>query len=118
VIIVKYLRSFAIVMACLLVGNYLQNVTGLAISGSIIGMLLLFLFLASGIVKPSWAKESSVFLVRSMMLLFIPVSVGLIDHLELLQQNALSILVSTAGGTLIMIVFLALLIQRLEGGRK
>lgn len=117
-IIFNYLRSFAIVIACLLAGNYLQTVSGVAISGSIIGMLLLFLFLTTGIIKPSWAKESSVLLVRSMMLLFIPVSVGLIDHFELLQQNALSILVSTVGGTLVMIAFLALLIQKLERGAK
>ncbi|WP_299020029.1 CidA/LrgA family protein [uncultured Photobacterium sp.] len=103
-----YLRSFSIIFLCLLAGKAFQHLTGIAIPGSIIGMLLLFFTLAIGAVPPRWAKEGCNLLIRHMALLFVPVGVGLINYLDLISANTLPILFSTIGSSLVVFIVIGL----------
>ncbi|GAB3528519.1 MULTISPECIES: CidA/LrgA family protein [Photobacterium] len=97
-----YLRSFSVILICLFIGKAIQHLTQLAIPGSIIGMLLLFIVLSMGLIPSSWAKEGCHLLIRHMALLFVPVGVGLMNYLDLLSANTLPILLSTIGSSLIV----------------
>ena len=58
-------------------GNAISWLTGGYIPGSVIGMLLLFAGLLTGIIKPAKIAPVANFLVGNMALFFVPVGVGL-----------------------------------------
>ncbi len=78
-------------------------------------MLVLFLSMAIGIVKVEWVKPGASLLIRYMILLFVPISVGLMEHFDMLIANALPIIASAIGGSLIVLVSLGWLLQRILG---
>ncbi len=78
-------------------------------------MLVLFLSMATGIVKVEWVKPGASLLIRYMILLFVPISVGLMEHFDMLIANALPIIASAIGGSLIVLVSLGWLLQRILG---
>ncbi len=109
----QYLVSMGLIFLCLIAGTHVQQLLNTAIPGSIIGMLMLFALLALGIVPIAWVKPSANLFIRYMILLFVPISVGLMDHFDVLMNNALPILASAVGGTLIVLVTLALMLDKL-----
>ncbi|KFK58478.1 membrane protein, partial [Vibrio vulnificus] len=82
---------------------------------SVIGMLVLFVSMAIGLVKVEWVKPGASLLIRYMILLFVPISVGLMEHFDMLIANALPIIASAIGGSLIVLVSLGWLLQRILG---
>jgi holin-like protein len=109
--VLQYLVSCALIMGSLSVGIAIQEYLHLSIPGSIIGMLLLFLLMISGLAPVEWVKPVAQLFIRYMVLLFVPISVGLIQYGELLSQNAIPILASTVGGTVIVLVILAKMLE-------
>ncbi|OAN17944.1 hypothetical protein A3K86_03230 [Photobacterium jeanii] len=98
----SYLRAFSIILICLFLGKSSQSLLGLPIPGSIIGMLLLFGLLSAGLIRANWVQSGCHILIRYMALLFVPVGVGLMDHLSLISANSLPILLSTIGSSLVV----------------
>ncbi|ADV86769.1 Antiholin-like protein LrgA [Vibrio vulnificus] len=78
-------------------------------------MLVLFVSMAIGLVKVEWVKPGASLLIRYMILLFVPISVGLMEHFDMLIANALPIIASAIGGSLIVLVSLGWLLQRILG---
>lgn len=78
-------------------------------------MLVLFLSMAIGIVKVEWVKPGASLMIRYMILLFVPISVGLMEHFDMLIPNALPIIAAAIGGSLIVLVSLGWLLQRILG---
>ncbi|MBM7035847.1 CidA/LrgA family protein [Vibrio ulleungensis] len=117
-ILLRYITSAALIVLCLFIGNTLQQVLHLAVPGSVIGLLLLFGLLVSGAVKPVWVEKSASLLIKYMILLFVPVSVGVMVHLDTLADNFWMIIISTVGGSLIVLVVMALLLERILVGKK
>lgn len=114
----KYITSLGLILIALSLGNAIQYYLSLSVPGSIIGMLLLFTAMVSGVISPEWVKPSANIFIRYMILLFIPISAGLVDHYELLISNAFPILISAVGGTAIMLVFLALMLEKILVDKK
>jgi len=115
----KYFVSMAMIFLCLLAGNNLQTWLDISIPGSIIGMLILFGLLASGLLPVQWVKPGANLFIRYMVLLFIPISVGLMVHFDMLINNIWPILASAIGGTTIVLIALALPLDRiLKKGNK
>ncbi|WP_268748946.1 CidA/LrgA family protein [Photobacterium galatheae] len=110
----SYLRSFAIIAIFLMVGKGFQSLTQIPIPGSILGMLFLFTALSVGLLPPNWAKPGCHLFIRHMAILFVPVGVGLMNYLDLLQANALPVLLSTLGSSLIVLLFVGWYVQRKE----
>lgn len=78
-------------------------------------MLVLFVSMAIGLVKVEWVKPGASLMIRYMILLFVPISVGLMEHFDMLIANALPIIASAIGGSLIVLVSLGWLLQRILG---
>ncbi len=110
----NYLISFAVLLACLYTGIGFQELTHIPIPGSIFGMLLLFGLLASGILPSHWAKPSCHLLIKNMALLFVPVGVGLMNHLHLIASNVVPILLSIYGSSLVVFIVISLGIHHKE----
>ncbi len=116
--LLRYLVSAAILFVCYFIGNQLQMALSIPIPGSIIGLLLLFSLLVTNIVPLHWVKPSASLLINYMMLLFVPVGVGLIVYTEILMNNWLLVLCSTVGGSLLVMLGLALSLQKILGEPK
>ncbi|MCA2017993.1 CidA/LrgA family protein [Vibrio tritonius] len=116
--LLKYVVSFALIFICLAIGNWIQQMLGVAIPGSIFGMLLLFTLLASGFAPVDWVRPGAHLFIRYMMLLFVPISVGLMNHFDMLLTNAWAILASAIGGSAIVMVSLGLILDRFLNADK
>lgn len=78
----KYLTIFIqviLIFFFLLLGEYVKGILHLPISGSIVGMILLFLSLNFRILPKSWVVHGATFLIKILPLLFVPSLVGVIN---------------------------------------
>ena len=83
------LRQLFVLTAIYWLGNQLVVFMGLPIPGNVVGVLLLLGMLMTGVLKLHHVQEAADFLIKHMLLLFIPVAVGLIDMGGLFYDNAL-----------------------------
>jgi holin-like protein len=86
-------------------GTFLVDALHLALPGNVAGMLLMFVLLATGVVKPAYIETGGGFLLKHFAFFFIPISVGLMDFGSMMRQNGLTLLailvVSAALGVLV-----------------
>ncbi|HET7627923.1 MAG TPA: CidA/LrgA family protein [Bacillales bacterium] len=86
------------------IGIFIHDLCRVPIPGSIIGMLLLFGLLSAKIVPVKWVSAGCGFLLRYMPLLFVPITVGVIEHPELFKGSGLLLLILTLLGTVLVMV--------------
>ncbi|TLS39056.1 CidA/LrgA family protein [Pseudalkalibacillus caeni] len=72
-----------------LIGSLIQTWLGLFVPGSIIGMILLFLLLYIRIIPVKWISTGTELLLNHLPFLFIPVTVGIIQHLGLFGGHSI-----------------------------
>ncbi|MGL6258567.1 CidA/LrgA family protein [Vibrio sp. WXL210] len=113
IVLREYLISFTIIAACLAIGVGLQRLLAIAIPGSIVGMLVLFALLSLKVIPVKWVQPGASLFIRHMIFLFVPISVGLIAHLELLRENVLAIVLSVVTGSLLVLVAMSWSINKL-----
>ncbi|WP_059172555.1 CidA/LrgA family protein [Bacillus sp. FJAT-27445] len=83
------------------VSVYITGIFRLPIPASVLGMVLLFLLLAGGIVKIPQIERAGTFLNKHLGFFFVPISVGLMDFGGLIKTSGLQILIMIAGSTII-----------------
>lgn len=71
--------QIALLYGFYLLGVWISESLNLFIPGSVVGMVLLFLVLCSGLLKSKWVKAGSAFMLAFLPLFFIPVTVGVIQ---------------------------------------
>ncbi|HEY5583743.1 MAG TPA: CidA/LrgA family protein [Ruminiclostridium sp.] len=89
----KLLRQFLIIIIICFLGEVLSKVVHIPLPGSIIGMILLFICLLTGVIKLEMIEEISKFLIDHLAFFFIPAGVGLLAYVGILKENLLPILV-------------------------
>lgn len=102
-----------ILLACQLVGEVIIVTLGLPIPGPVIGMLILFAGLMAYGEVPDSLRLPAEGLIRYLALLFVPAGVGLIQHLDLVRQEWLIILLTLISSTFIALLVTSLVFQRL-----
>ncbi|MGR6981346.1 CidA/LrgA family protein [Testudinibacter sp. P27/CKL/0425] len=107
--ILQLLRSLAILYAMLYLGTAVQHLIPIGVPGSIWGLLLLFVCLATQIIKVEWIAPGASLLIRYMALLFIPVSVGIIKYADLLLANAKQLVIPNILSSMLTLVVIGLL---------
>ena len=78
-VIWKFLWQMAFLMALFLASNWLVGATGLPMPGNVLGIIVLFLLLLTGIVKEDHISTAANFLLKHMVFFFVPVAVGLMQ---------------------------------------
>ena len=79
------IRQCAILFGCLALGELIVFLTDIKLPSSIIGMLLLTLFLKLGWIKLHWVQGMSDFLVANLGFFFIPPGVALMLYFDISQ---------------------------------
>jgi holin-like protein len=72
---------------------FLVHWSGLSIPGNVLGMVILFLLLWSGIIPLKWVEGASSILVKHLAFFFIPISVGMMTLGALFMESGLALLV-------------------------
>jgi holin-like protein len=79
--------------------NKVTPLLHIPIPGSIIGMLVLFLLLESGVIRLNWVEVGASWLLAELLLFFIPSAVGVMKYSGLLEVNGLQVLAVVLVGT-------------------
>ena len=97
-------RQFFVIFGCLALGEFIVWATGIKLPSSIIGMLLLTLFLKLGWVKLEWVEHLSELLIANLGFFFVPPGVALILYLDLIKAQWFPIVTATVVSTLLVLV--------------
>lgn len=81
----KFIKQFAVILAISFVGEICNYFIPLPIPASIYGLVILFVGLLTGVIKLSDVKETGMFLIDIMPIMFIPAAVGLLECWGILQ---------------------------------
>lgn len=98
------IRQCAILFGCLALGELLVWLTGIKLPSSIIGMLLLTLFLKLGWIKLQWVQGMSDFLVANLGFFFVPPGVALMLYFDIISAQLWPILIASSVSTLLVLI--------------
>ncbi|WP_019914910.1 CidA/LrgA family protein [Paenibacillus sp. HW567] len=79
--------------------NFLTPLLHIPIPGSIIGMIVLFLLLESGVIRLNWVEVGASWLLAELLLFFIPSAIGVMKYSKLLEADGLQVLAVVLVGT-------------------
>ena len=98
----KYIKQFLIILLFTLLGEALAYMLPLPIPAAIYGLVLLFLALCTGLLKPEHIGETARFLLQIMSILFVAPTVGILAQWGLIAPNLVPILVITVVSTVVV----------------
>ena len=85
-------------------GELIVYLTGIKLPSSILGMLLLTLFLQLGWIKLEWVRGLSDFLVANLGFFFVPSGVALMLYFDIIRAQFWPIVVATVVSTALVLV--------------
>lgn len=98
------IRQCAVLFACLALGELIVYLTGIKLPSSIIGMLLLALFLKLGWIKLKWVQGLSDFLVSNLGFFFVPPGVALMLYFDVIKAEFWPIVIATLVSTILVLI--------------
>ncbi|WP_151883433.1 CidA/LrgA family protein [Pseudomonas putida] len=107
----RLLIELAILCALFLPGGQLANWLGWPIPGGVMGLALLLILFASGVLKPAMLQLGAGWLMAEMLLFFIPALMSLLDYGSLIREEGWRILLVIAVSTLMVMVVTALTVE-------
>lgn len=107
----RLLVELAILCALFLLGGQLATWLGWPIPGGVMGLALLLLLFASGVLKPAMLQLGAGWLMAEMLLFFIPALMSLLDYGALIHDEGWRILLVIAVSTLTVMVVTALTVE-------
>ena len=114
----KYLVQFGIILVVCFMGDVLHNALAMPIPGNVMGMLLLLLFLLTGIIKLSMIEDVSNFMLKHLSFFFVPAAVGLITCFSILEGKWLALTIISVVSTAIIAVTTGITVQILMRRRR
>ena len=97
------IRQLAILFGCLALGELLIYFTGIPLPSSIVGMLLLTLFLQLRVIRIEWVQTLADFLVANIGFFFVPPGVAIMCHFKLIKAEWLPIVVASVISTVLVL---------------
>lgn len=97
------IRQCAILFGCLALGELTVYLTGIKLPSSIIGMLLLTVFLKFGWIKLHWVQGLSDFLVANLGFFFVPPGVALMLYFDVIAAEFWPIAIATVVSTAVVL---------------
>lgn len=86
------------------VGDYLQKLLHLPVSGSIVGLLLLFALLLLRVIPLKWIEDGATTILAYLPLFFIPATAGIVNHMDIFSgRGLLLILILIVSSVLTMV---------------
>ncbi|CAG5080737.1 Putative murein hydrolase exporter, LrgA [Thermobacillus xylanilyticus] len=108
------MAGFAILLAFHLLGLWIQKGTSLPLPANVIGLILFTACLFLKIIKLEWVEESAQFLLKHMLLFFLPFVVGTMVYFREIRESWLAIIGGLLLSTLLSLAVTGWLTQWLE----
>ncbi|ODA42978.1 CidA/LrgA family protein [Desulfosporosinus sp. BG] len=99
-------------------GNLFIGLTNIPIPGNVLGMVLLFVLLFTGIISISWVEEAADLLLKHLAFFFIPIAVGLMEWVGLFRTSGVQLLMVIVLGAAVCILVTGLVAQVLASKRS
>jgi len=115
---IKLLWQIGILCVFSWVGTQISERLHTSIPGSVIGMVLLFVFMCLGVVKLQYIEDAVNVLLKHMLFFFIPIIVGLMNSGDLIYKSGLALAASIVVSVLVALTLTGVAIQKLGTGRK
>ncbi|MBT9779146.1 CidA/LrgA family protein [Clostridium sp. MCC353] len=100
----KYLKQISIIFGITMIGELLNQILPFPIPSGVYGLFLLLAGLCSGIIKLEDVERTGNLLLDLMPLMFVPVSVGLLDSFEALKAVLIPIVVISCVSTIVVMI--------------
>lgn len=98
---INLLKQFSIILSIYFLGEIIQKASGIPIPGNVIGMLILFFGLYTGIIKLNIIGKISEFLLDNLAFFFLPAGISLITCFTLLEGKLTAIIVVSLISTVV-----------------
>ncbi|MBQ8635791.1 CidA/LrgA family protein [bacterium] len=109
--IINFIVGLVIVFAVLYCCNFLLKLLKISFPAPILGIIFLFILLKKEIIKEELVKDFCEFILKYMILFFIPSFVGIIRYLDIVSKNIWAILLTVFLSTAIVIVFVSFFME-------
>lgn len=96
------------------IGEWISELFHLMIPGSVIGLVLFFLLLISGIIKEQYIQAGASFMMKHLVLFFIPATVGIMNHIDLFKGKGVFLIVITVVSTVLVMAVSGLISQKIH----
>ncbi|MBR2564478.1 MAG: CidA/LrgA family holin-like protein [Paenibacillus sp.] len=108
----------ALLMVFSLLMDLLARTLHLPVPGSIIGMVILFILLQTGVVKLRWIEIGAAWLLGELLLFFIPSAVGIMNYMPMLEHDGLQILFIVLLSTFLVMACTGLVAKRIAARKE
>lgn len=108
------LKQFSIILIIYFLGDLMQKALGLPIPGNVLGMLILFFSLYTGVVKLNMIDKISDFLLENMAFFFLPAGASLITCFALLEGKLTAILAVSLISTFVILAVTGLTVELVQ----
>lgn len=92
---------------------FVLKILNITFSAPVLGIIILFVLLKLKIIKEDWIKDFCDFILKYMILFFIPMFVGIVNFKNELEQNFLPIILTIIITTTIVMVVVAIFIENM-----
>lgn len=97
------IRQLAILFGCLALGELIIYLTHIPLPSSILGMLLLTLFLKLKVIRLEWVRSISDFLVSNIGFFFVPPGVAIMLYFDLIKAQFVPIVTASVVSTVLVL---------------
>lgn len=113
--LIKITFQIGLLAIMYIIGSAIQQYFNLFVPGSIIGLILMFTLLAMGLFKVKWIEVGAEFMMKHLVIFFIPAVVGAINYYELFIGRGSLLIVTTVISTILVMGIAGWTSQRLSG---
>lgn len=100
----KVIIQIALLFVIYHIGAWIQQYFNSFIPGSVIGLILMFLLLTTGILHTSWIEKGARFMINHLVLFFIPATVGILNYYGLFKGKGIFLILITIVSTLLVMI--------------
>lgn len=100
----QIISQVAVLYGFFLTGKWLQITFELKVPGSIIGMVIFFIVLLTGIFPRKWFEKGSELLLAHMPFMFLPVTVGVLNYTSFFQGKGLIVIAAVLLSTVVVMI--------------
>lgn len=98
------LKAILVVFGCLFIGQVIIALTDLPLPPSVIGLVVLFLALQSGLVKLATVEKLAKVLMDYLVLLVIPACISIMQYLDIIRDDLRVLLVGVGVSTVLVLI--------------
>lgn len=106
--IINFTIGLGIIFLILYLSKFILNLAHITFPAPILGIIILFALLKVGIIKEAWIEKFCNFMLKNMILFFIPIFVGIITYTDIISKNFLAIIMTIFITTSLVIVVVGL----------